>query len=578
MKYSPTPPPATRRLRILPTCQVVDASLAKGSKGVKYALTARRWKLWLRLAEEMRIKEMVPCSWGFFWALTGTVQYELLKYDNCCCGICRRLGFENYDELRAIIAELHAELLRLSNNISGFPFMAPMLKRIEKEEEFRRGPFLTHLKNQSNCGSHCLKLLLTTHNNPHFISECTHDPPPFGAAKKQQTFSEVILYMKKREPVPEDWHHTCEVCGAPKNDKGEDRLLMCTHCETVAHRTCVARWHNDLPGRNSGWTCPICVRDIDSMLHTNSCAECNEGAAIGDDVQQVVELLARQESCGQNCSISSRPSSSASSHSSSSKRVSRGARIVLPSEMLATRLVKFKDFQEQYRGHLVQDRNQSCFKDLVLTYMSIFAFYLLVDYWAKIGIVKPGGTACCEGDSVGLSAHGSMFVYRNPTTEDRRKISENNEVDWSEFPIPPDKGGLSLIEEHVSAYCDDAKQDQFHTKSVMEATVKAFVTARPWLGKEHTGYMQSDNATNYRDPTIEVDCGVLGTRCYSVAGMGKDEGDGNGAVVKGQLAGTPVQCSADLLASSSKLRIPAQTFATLHVQRKYDNQVIKIML
>lgn len=250
----------------------------------------------------------------------------------------------------------------------------------------------------------------------------------------------------------------------------------------------------------------------------------------------------------------------------------------MPSEMLATRLVKFKDFQEQYRGHLVQDRNQSCFKDLVLTYMSIFAFYLLVDYWAKIGIVKPGGTACCEGDSVGLSAHGSMFVYRNPTTEDRRKISENNEVEWSEFPIPPDKGGLSLIEEHVSAYCDDAKQDQFHTKSVMEATVKAFVTARPWLGKEHTGYMQSDNATNYRDPTIEVDCGVLGTRCYSVAGMGKDEGDGNGAVVKGQLAGTPVQCSADLLASSSKLRIPAQTFATLHVQRKNDNQVIKIML
>lgn len=578
MKYSPTPPTATRRLRILPTCQVVDASLAKGSKGVKYALTARRWKLWLRLAEEMRIKEMVPCSWGFFWALTGTVQYELLKYDNCCCGICRRLGFENYDELRAIIAELHAELLRLSNNISGFPFMAPMLKRIEKEEEFRRGPFLTHLKNQSNCGSHCLKLLLTTHNDPHFKSECTHDPPPFGAAKKQQTFSEVMLYMKKREPVPEDWHHTCEVCGAPKNDKGEDRLLMCTHCETVAHRTCVARWHNDLPGRNSGWTCPICVRDIDSMLHTNSCAECNEGAAIGDDVQQVVELLARQESCGQNCSISSRSSSSASSHSSSSKRVSRSARIVLPSEMLATRLVKFKDFQEQYRGHLVQDRNQSCFKDLVLTYMSIFAFYLLVDYWAKIGIVKPGGTACCEGDSVGLSAHGSMFVYRNPTTEDRRKISENNEVEWSEFPIPPDKGGLSLIEEHVSAYCDDAKQDQFHTKSVMEATVKAFVTARPWLGKEHTGYMQSDNATNYRDPTIEVDCGVLGTRCYSVAGMGKDEGDGNGAVVKGQLAGTPVQCSADLLASSSKLRIPAQTFATLHVQRKNDNQVIKIML
>ena len=41
----------------LPPYQVVEASLAKGSKGVKYALTARRWKLWLRLIEEMRKKE-----------------------------------------------------------------------------------------------------------------------------------------------------------------------------------------------------------------------------------------------------------------------------------------------------------------------------------------------------------------------------------------------------------------------------------------------------------------------------------------------------------------------------------------
>ena len=109
----------------------------------------------------------------------------------------------------------------------------------------------------------------------------------------------------------------------------------------------------------------------------------------------------------------------------------------------------------------------------------------------------------------------------------------------------------------------------------MEATIKAFVTARPWLGKECAGYGQSDNATNYRDPTIEIDCGSLGTRCYSVAGMGKDEGDGNNAVIKGQLKGTAVQCSGDLLATSSKLSIPAQTYATLGVQRKNDNQVTK---
>ena len=46
--------------------------------------------------------------------------------------------------------------------------------------------------------------------------------------------------------------------------------------------------------------------------------------------------------------------------------------------------------------------------------MGSSSFYLLVDYWAKLGILKPGGAACCEGDSVGISAHGSMFVYSNP--------------------------------------------------------------------------------------------------------------------------------------------------------------------
>ena len=69
----------------------------------------------------------------------------------------------------------------------------------------------------------------------------------------------------------------------------------------------------------------------------------------------------------------------------------------------------------------------------------------------------------------------------------------------------------------------------------MEATVTSFVKARPWLGKRRCSFAQSDNASNYRGPTIEVDCGQLGSRCFSVAGMGKDEGDGNGAVNKRQL-------------------------------------------
>ena len=248
--------------------------------------------------------------------------------------------------------------------------------------------------------------------------------------------------------------------------------------------------------------------------------------------------------------------------------------------MLAARLARVRLKQDKYHGHLVQDRNQACYKDIVLNNMSIHAFYLLVDYWAKVGISKPGGTACCEGDSIGLSAHGSMFVYRNPTTEERAEISkEHGGVDWSSFPAPPDKGGLTFLEEHAIAYCDDAKQNQFHTKSVIEATVRAFVVARPWLGKDRVSFGQSDGASNYRDPTVDVDCGALGSRCFSVAGMGKDEGDSNGADNKGKVArqrdaGDGVQCADDLVAISSKAPVPANTYARLDVNRRKNHEVV----
>lgn len=246
--------------------------------------------------------------------------------------------------------------------------------------------------------------------------------------------------------------------------------------------------------------------------------------------------------------------------------------------MLTARLGLFEQAQEKYHGHLIQDRNQAAFKDLTLKNMGVNAFYVLVDYWAKIGISKPGGVACCEGNSVGLSAHGSMFVYKNPTTKEREQISKEHSVDWSSFPTPSDQpGGLSFLEEHVSAYCDDAKQDQFHTKSVMSATIEAFINARPWLGKERASFVQSDNAVNYRDPTIEVDCGVLGTRCFSVAGMGKDEGDGNGAVIKKQIfskRSKGVQSAGNLMDICSDFTVPAQTFSELNVDRSNDKQVI----
>jgi hypothetical protein len=99
-----------------------------------------------------------------------------------------------------------------------------------------------------------------------------------------------------------------------------------------------------------------------------------------------------------------------------------GIKHATASEVLTARLQAAEAKQQKYHAHLIRDRNQGCFKQMVLDDLPVTAFYLLVDYWAKIGIAKKGGTACCEGDSKGLSAHGSMFVYRNPSSVERREI------------------------------------------------------------------------------------------------------------------------------------------------------------
>ena len=55
-------------LRRKDSAKEVDGGMTNAKKGVKYALTARRWRLWQKLAAEML-----------------TAQYALLRYDTCCC-------------------------------------------------------------------------------------------------------------------------------------------------------------------------------------------------------------------------------------------------------------------------------------------------------------------------------------------------------------------------------------------------------------------------------------------------------------------------------------------------------------
>ena len=275
----------------------VDGGMTNAKKGIKYALTARRRRLWHTLAAEMKVKVMKPASWSFFWALTSTAQYVLLKYGTCCCGICSLLGFDNYGELREIINELYSEIRRQTNVGRGLPLLAQLHSRVDKEEEFRRSTYLTHLRNDSSCGLHCLRMPLSAHNNPAFRSPCQHEGPESGAGEVPRTMEQLVRDAHDRKTKKGDWHHTCESCGAPRGRGGQSNALMCTHCEAVVHPACLVIWHNDQPskGNDGTWTCPMCVRDIDEVLHAPGCPECDEAGYITSDVARGIELLARPE-------------------------------------------------------------------------------------------------------------------------------------------------------------------------------------------------------------------------------------------------------------------------------------------
>jgi hypothetical protein len=81
--------------------------------------------------------------------------------------------------------------------------------------------------------------------------------------------------------------------------------------------------------------------------------------------------------------------------------------------MLMVRLEIVAEKQQQYHAPLIRDGNRDCFKNLVLENAPIDYFFIFLVNWAKISIGKASGTATCEGDFKGLSAYGSIFVYRS---------------------------------------------------------------------------------------------------------------------------------------------------------------------
>ena len=146
--------------------------------------------------------------------LVSTNTYEVLTADNCCCGTCRMLGWDNYDALRDLIDGIDSALKKCSNNRCrlcvctrargvgarvcghrriqihgnicprfGVHEKTALLSRVDKEERFRRGSYVSHLKNQSTDARHCKNYLCSSVSNvpnpPKIIlaRARTHAPP-----------------------------------------------------------------------------------------------------------------------------------------------------------------------------------------------------------------------------------------------------------------------------------------------------------------------------------------------------------------------------------------------------------------
>ena len=563
----------------------VDASLANAAKGVKYRLKQRRFPLWRRLCNVMVAAKLKPVSWGYFWGLTSDKkQYELVTADNCCCGTCRDLGFQNYEELREIIKLLAAAIERVSNDTHKLESSAELLKRVDKEEEYRSTIYRTHLKNEDACASHCLTYLLSSANDRRFCKQCTHtrtdgtigetpetwdayhrrgghledkeDPQEASGNKRQKKAKK----PQGRAAVPQDWNDQCECCAGVAGKTEEIGVLYkCSYCNVVAHKQCIERTHNDLDGKED-WTCWDCSRDLGALNHDSSCNQCNEHDDIANSVRRGIDVLKHFES------IKSSSSNSGSNTSSSSSS------IVRESQMFEARMQEFEIKERKYHAHLIRDRNQECAKELAQETLTYDSFYVLMDYWAKINAQK-SSTAVCEGNQVGISAHGMMFVYPNPTVAERAEIDrKHGKIDWEKFGPAPEDGGTKLLEEHFNIFCDDAKQDAFHTKSEIDATFDVFLEGRPWLKVAHRAVVQSDQAGNYRDPTTDIDMVYIGTRIFSEPGMGKNEGDRNGADNKSGIRRYRderhgLESANDVLDGANSLELKAQTNGILSLNR-----------
>ena len=273
--------------------EIPESSLSNSTRKngpLKYLLKQRPWRLWIRCRKLMALKSLKPVSWDYFWKLTNGKQYELLTADNCCCGICQKLGFKNYQDLYNLVETLDQELRRASDDLFGITGKKALLVSLKSDEEFHKGSFASHINTQGHdpVGSHCCNLLLSAHNDKRFKKICP-------GAMHVKKYAHRIRDERHRNAKSSDWMETCYVC---YDKTKKESLMCCANCNIAVHKICIERTHWDLPSEQTDdWICWECVRDIDESNHPGHCDECDHFEnVLVPQIRRNIRLLAHLES------------------------------------------------------------------------------------------------------------------------------------------------------------------------------------------------------------------------------------------------------------------------------------------
>jgi hypothetical protein len=503
---------------------VVAASNKAIARGVTHARTEKVKPLWRRLKRYMKknpVPGVKPPGWRQFSKMARGKHIVDLTAENCCCGLCKALGFSRAAEQRAILREACIELegTALSDGV-GVRLLKPLLDRIARSERFAAAAYAREVSEQSSGAYTCERHALSCHSDKRFAENCTHarsadsgdvGTPQQTVAQELQQAATALARMGKLPKTAarlrrDTWNNDCEYC----DDIG-GTVLMCQHCELSSCTNCAAKRANDFDHTKgggvssgatfctknhaedlqfeTGWACEECSREIAAERHCANNDEVSEIFWINEDIARVVGQVSDEQQ----------------------RRV------------LQDRLALVERDTPLLLAHKLRHAVASRTKASLLQRLGLTGVLNLADYFGKLkrrrAMQEP-----CSGTESGFSVHGSVFVIRNLTEQERSTIGSG--TDWTGIPLPEEAEFLEIDCRTIS---DCSKQNPFTMRSSMEAELTEFSTKFPHI---KLAYRVTDNCSDYHSTQSAIAhnqarCGNIRVEAvyYHESGEGKNEVD-----------------------------------------------------